>query len=92
MDLRSVLPPGTAEVSQALAGSGSLRPFYLAGGTGLALQLGHRRSDDLGFFSKEPRETIDVGWISRAIERSFHDGVLRGESVFSRKLFLEQYP
>jgi hypothetical protein len=25
--------------------------FYLAGGTGLALQIGHRRSDDLHFFS-----------------------------------------
>ncbi len=28
-----------------------LNEFYLAGGTGLALQLGHRRSDDLDFFS-----------------------------------------
>jgi Domain of unknown function (DUF1814). len=26
--------------------------FYLAGGTGLSLQLGHRRSDDLDFFSQ----------------------------------------
>lgn len=26
--------------------------FYLAGGTGLALQLGHRKSDDLDFFSQ----------------------------------------
>ena len=28
-----------------------LESFYLAGGTGLALQLGHRKSDDLDFFS-----------------------------------------
>ncbi len=28
--------------------------FYLAGGTALALQLGHRRSIDLDFFSDEP--------------------------------------
>ncbi len=28
-----------------------LLPFYLGGGTGLALQLGHRRSQDLDFFS-----------------------------------------
>ena len=27
--------------------------FYLAGGTGLALQLGHRRSEDLDFFTTE---------------------------------------
>ena len=26
--------------------------FYLAGGTGLALQLGHRQSEDLDFFSE----------------------------------------
>jgi hypothetical protein len=26
--------------------------FYLAGGTGLALQLGHRVSEDLGFFPR----------------------------------------
>ena len=27
--------------------------FYLVGGTGLALQLGHRKSDELNFFSSE---------------------------------------
>lgn len=26
-------------------------PFYLGGGTGLALQIGHRKSDDLDFFT-----------------------------------------
>jgi hypothetical protein len=30
-----------------------LAPFYLAGGTGLALRLGHRRSIDLDFFTSE---------------------------------------
>ena len=30
-----------------------LLPFYLAGGTGLALQLGHRHSEDLDFFASE---------------------------------------
>jgi len=29
----------------------AVKDFYLAGGTGLALQLGHRKSDDLDFFS-----------------------------------------
>lgn len=38
-----------------------LRPFYLAGGTGLALQLGHRKSIDLDFFS----ETDEVDQRSR---------------------------
>ena len=41
--------------SQAITLIESLSPhldtFYLAGGTGLALQLGHRKSHDLDFFS-----------------------------------------
>lgn len=37
--------------------SGRIRGFYLAGGTGLALQLGHRRSEDFDFFSPEPFST-----------------------------------
>jgi hypothetical protein len=36
---------------------GVLGPFYLAGGTGLALHLGHRRSQDLDFMSREAVES-----------------------------------
>ena len=34
--------------------------FYLAGGTGLALQLGHRDSIDFDFFTKESFNTFDL--------------------------------
>jgi len=34
-----------------------IKGFYLAGGTGLALQLGHRVSEDLAFFPDEAFET-----------------------------------
>lgn len=34
--------------------------FYLAGGTGLALQLGHRDSIDFDFFTKENFDTFDL--------------------------------
>ena len=34
--------------------SDKIEDFYLAGGTGLALQLGHRFSEDLDFFSEKP--------------------------------------
>lgn len=44
-----VLSPEAISVIELL--SPHLDTFYLAGGTGLALQLGHRRSDDLDFFS-----------------------------------------
>jgi len=33
-------------------GQGFISPFYLAGGTALALQMGHRKSVDLDFFSE----------------------------------------
>lgn len=49
----TAIPPAVAEalrrVSAALPGT----DFYLAGGTALALRLGHRESDDLDFFSSQ---------------------------------------
>ncbi|AEH51489.1 nucleotidyl transferase AbiEii/AbiGii toxin family protein [Pseudothermotoga thermarum] len=38
--------------------------FYLAGGTGLALQLGHRKSDDLGFFTEQTFDSFIVNKIA----------------------------
>jgi len=44
-----ILSKRAIEVVESL--SHHLDTFYLADGTGLALQLGHRRSDDMDFFS-----------------------------------------
>ena len=47
----------TAQVERALRDlhqASVLDRCYLAGGTGLALHLGHRRSQDLDFFSRDP--------------------------------------
>ena len=41
----------TKRVLRRLSSGSALENFYLAGGTALALQLGHRRSVDLDFFS-----------------------------------------
>lgn len=49
-----VLPPLPMGVLRALAAPIRDRGFYLAGGTGLALQLGHRRSLDFDWFSTQP--------------------------------------
>jgi hypothetical protein len=46
-----VLAPATRLVVDQLASWVSKREFYLSGGTGCALQLGHRMSQDLDFFS-----------------------------------------
>ncbi len=45
--------------------------FYLAGGTGLALQLGHRKSYDLDFFRKDLAEEIPLSRIEAIIHREF---------------------
>lgn len=34
--------------------------YYLAGGTGLALQIGHRKSEDFDFFTSRPFSTADL--------------------------------
>jgi hypothetical protein len=46
-----VLPPETLGLLRDLNGELAGQGFYLAGGTGLALQLGHRVSEDLDFFT-----------------------------------------
>ncbi len=46
-----VLPRRALRLWGSLSHLPALRSFYLGGGTGLALHLGHRRSDDLDFFS-----------------------------------------
>ena len=43
--------------------------FYLAGGTALALQLGHRRSFDLDFFTQEE----DFSTMRQPLETALHD-------------------
>ncbi|MDA2938121.1 nucleotidyl transferase AbiEii/AbiGii toxin family protein [Acidobacteria bacterium AH-259-A15] len=51
---REVITPAVKVTLKNLHRKSVLRSFYLAGGTGLALHLGHRRSVDLDFFSSEP--------------------------------------
>jgi Nucleotidyl transferase AbiEii toxin, Type IV TA system len=47
--------------------------FYLAGGTGLALRFGHRRSVDLDFFS---RESFDEEALLASLKARFQPSVL----------------
>ena len=52
--------PGTKRVLDALVRSGIAADFYLAEGTALAIELGHRRSIDLDFFSTGDFRTTDL--------------------------------
>lgn len=47
------LAPKAKELLNALKKADFLEPFYLAGGTALALELGHRQSIDLDWFTGE---------------------------------------
>ena len=44
------------DLSTSLGAAPFLSSFYLAGGTGLALRFGHRRSVDLDFFTRGRRK------------------------------------
>ena len=64
----------TTEMRELLKWAGQqdfISPFYLAGGTALALQMGHRKSVDLDFFSQtdEVHERTRQRIISAAAER-----------------------
>lgn len=48
---REVITVAVERVLRELRQASILTHFYLGGGTGLALRLGHRRSVDLDFFS-----------------------------------------
>jgi nucleotidyltransferase AbiEii toxin of type IV toxin-antitoxin system len=47
-----VIGRATERALAALVGASAITDFYLAGGTALALHLGHRLSEDLDFFSE----------------------------------------
>jgi predicted nucleotidyltransferase component of viral defense system len=49
---QEILPPATANALKKISKLDFMDQFYLAGGTSLAMQLGHRLSEDLDFFSQ----------------------------------------
>lgn len=51
------LPPRTRGLLEKISSKKFIRNFYLAGGTAAAIFLGHRRSDDLDFFSEQEFNT-----------------------------------
>jgi len=60
-----VLPEEQLQLFEKLSSMTFISDFYLAGGTCLALQIGHRRSVDFDFFIPDDFDTSDI--ISRLI-------------------------
>jgi hypothetical protein len=52
-----------------------VKSYYLVGGTALALQMGHRRSEDLGFMrwqkTKADKTDIEAGAIKQELASNF---------------------
>ena len=56
----NAVPPRTMDILKRLASQPCLQNFRLVGGTALALQIGHRLSVDLDFFSDQKNDLIQI--------------------------------
>jgi len=54
----NTLPKATAAVLEKIKNIEYLKRFYLSGGTALSLQMGHRESEDLDFFTKTSFDSL----------------------------------
>lgn len=54
------ISPDTSRLIEKIKNRPWLRPYYLAGGTALALHLGHRTSIDLDFFTESEVEEMTI--------------------------------
>lgn len=88
----NVLPPETQQALNVLRDFAYIRntKWYLAGGTALALQVGHRQSVDLDFFTTEAdfdvvlleRQLLQLGnWSTTFTEQGTLYGELHGAKV-----------
>ncbi|MCL8208403.1 MAG: hypothetical protein K6V97_10080 [Actinomycetia bacterium] len=66
----TVLDAPAQETLRRLARWAPLRRFRLAGGTGLALQLGHRRSQDLDWFTSRRSSAFDAVGLIASLEQA----------------------
>jgi len=78
-----VLDKSTADLLAEIGAAPSFRDFYLAGGTGLALQLGHRMSLDLDLFSERPWSAASLLDAVRALGPTVIDRETEGTLVGS---------
>jgi predicted nucleotidyltransferase component of viral defense system len=55
-----ILPEGQLQLFESLSSRSFIHDFYLAGGTCLALEIGHRRSVDFDFFIPDDFDTSSI--------------------------------
>ena len=89
-----VLGTEALEALRAHARVADAEGFYLAGGTALALQLGHRRSEDFDWFRSRTFDALALAQelVARGVpfeSRSTARGTLHGAVLATRVSFLE---
>jgi predicted nucleotidyltransferase component of viral defense system len=57
---KNVVSDALMKLLEEMSGEKTFEPFMLAGGTALALQIGHRRSDDLDFFTDKEFNKFEI--------------------------------
>lgn len=65
---KKIIPPFSFDLLQDIQGDDNFERFYLAGGTALALQLGHRISIDLDFFTAKEFKSNQVNFLDKPYE------------------------
>ena len=70
--MRKGLTPSINNIIEAVSTLNSIKDYVLCGGTSLAVQLGHRQSEDLDFMawrvSKDRKPEVDWPTISKELE------------------------
>jgi predicted nucleotidyltransferase component of viral defense system len=85
----------TLELLRQLQQEPLLEETRLVGGTALALQLGHRKSDDLGFFGHVPGEALELEQTLRAygaVSLGRRSRMIQGYTVRGIKVDFVEYP
>lgn len=95
----NTLPPKTAQLLDKIhrLQPEFLKSFYLSGGTGLSLQIGHRQSEDLDFFSTKSFNSLllekEVATLGPLTNTELATGTVNTYIDGVRLQFLEyQYP
>ena len=57
---KETVAKGTLDLIQELLNDSTFKDFNLVGGTALALQLGHRISEDIDRFTKNPFDSLKI--------------------------------
>ncbi len=91
------LLPDTLRAIQLISGFPEIKQAYLAGGTALALQIGHRISQDLDFFTQEEFNETQLSTKLATLREFVQDGTTKwtvwgkvGETKLS--IFYYKYP